>query len=189
MAHRIERLRPHAEEQARAEARRFPGIALRFVLVGQHRVEHMRAETGFRRMAGITVFVAEQAVQPAIDFMPGGKIINQLDMAIAAIEFLPSQKIVDVQGDGIAAFQIAEFMFLHLIAARIINQRLDRQMRKRGGHRRRQRPVGETVRRQHRRRYDMQFAKQLAEIAEPFIGLEIIAFHIRVRDAGMAVLR
>src|SRR6185312_6804974 len=62
MAERVVRCLAEAQEEPGREARRAPGIGLRLALVGEHRVEDMRAEARLGRMAAVPVLVAEEAV-------------------------------------------------------------------------------------------------------------------------------
>src|SRR6185437_3439541 len=120
--------RPRAQEQTGRKPRCLAGIALRLVFVSKYRVEDMRAEAGLCRMARLAILITEQAVQPAVDLMPSGEIINDLDMAIAAIKLGVAEQIIHVNCRRVIALQIAELMLFHQFAMRVIDQRLDRQM-------------------------------------------------------------
>ena len=62
------------------QPRRWTGIGLRFVAIGHRRIEDMGAEARFRDMAGVTVLVAKQRVQPAVSLAAIAKVIDQLGM-------------------------------------------------------------------------------------------------------------
>ena len=66
---------------------------MRLVAIDEERVEHMRAEAGFGGMAALAVAVAEQRVQPAVAAAAGGKIVDQLDMAVAIAK--PTGEVVE----------------------------------------------------------------------------------------------
>ena len=53
----------------------------------------MRAEAGFGGMAALAVAVAEQRVQPAVAAAAGGKVVDQLDMAVAIAK--PTGEVVE----------------------------------------------------------------------------------------------
>ncbi len=188
MAHGLQRRRRDAQEQPRRQARRRTGIGLRLAAPGQRRIEDMRPEAGFGRMAALPVGIAEQRVQPAIGDLAGLEIIGQLDMTAAAIE-RGARQFIDVEGHRVRTRQIAEAFLGHQLAGGIIDQCLDRQLGLRGRHRRRQRHRRVAVLWQHRRGKNKALAEPLRQPGNRGIGFEVVALDIGVRDARAPIGR
>ena len=57
----------------------------------------MRSKTGFSSMTAAPVAIAEQRVKPPISGAPGGKVVDQLDMAVAVVQSTDPGSLVQVE--------------------------------------------------------------------------------------------
>src|SRR5437879_428781 len=94
------------QEQPGRQPWRPPAIGLRFVAIGEDRVEDMRAKAGLGGVAAGAVAITEQRVQPAVAAAAASEIVDQLDMPGRIAERLGG--VIERQRRRMAARQTAE---------------------------------------------------------------------------------
>ena len=151
---------------------------MRLVAPGHHGVEHVRAETRLRYMAGLPVLVTEQRVQPTVGRAAMTKIIDQL--GVAAVD----GNVVEIHRYCMVARQAAQEPLRHLAARGVEYVQPHRQRCLRLRHRRRLHDAAEPPARQHRE-WQQEAAAQLGrQRCDRRLGAQVGALDIHMRDAG-----
>ncbi len=189
VAERVVRRLAEAQEEARRQPRRAAGIGLRLAAIGEHGVEHVRAEAGLRAVPAAAVLVAEEAVQPAVAAAALAEIVDQLEMSVSRGEIGAVDDLVELDRDRLGALQPAEAMARRLAAGAVIDDEAHRQILLARRHRRRQRLGAPGRARQHRGGQQMALAEEIAEFRQARIGDEVGALDIDMRDAAPAARR
>src|SRR5271167_1238723 len=98
----------------------------------------MRAKTGLGSMAAVAAPIAEDRMQPAIGGGALGKIVDQLDMAIALAESLDAERTIKVEHGRMISRQASESVTQYLVPVGIAHDGGNRQLGLASRHRRRQ---------------------------------------------------
>src|SRR3546814_10645847 len=124
VAERVVGLRPEGEKEACGEAGRPAGVGLRLALVGQDGVEDVGAKGGLGDVARGLVFVAEQAVQPAVGLAARGEVVDQLHVAPFAASAV--EEVLEVDEGRVVARQLAQWPATDLAAFGVVGVERDR---------------------------------------------------------------
>src|SRR6516164_1290913 len=102
-----------------------PAVGLGLAAIGQNRIEYMCPKAGLCSMPAAPMAIAEQRVQPPVCGTAGGKIVDQLDMAVAAVQCLDPGDLVEVERHTMCPRQPAEAVTEDLVPLGIVDQRGD----------------------------------------------------------------
>src|SRR5271166_4829991 len=148
----------------------------------------MRAKTGFSGMTAAPVAIAEQRVKPPIRGASGGKVVDQLDMAIAAVQSIDPGDLVQVEYYLVRPRHSPERMTQNFVSLRVIDQRRNRQLGLIDGHRRRQYKALPFMERHDRRGQQITLAEGAREPRKIEVGHQVAAFDIDMCNPSAAAI-
>jgi len=139
-------------------------------------------------MTAAPVAIAKQRVKPSIRGAPCGKVVNQLDMAIAVVQSLDPGDPVQVECGLVCPRHSPERITQNFVSLGVINQRGNRQLGLTDGHRCRQYKALPFIERHDRGGQQITLAQSAREPREIGVSWQVGAFDIDMCDPPAAAI-
>jgi len=139
-------------------------------------------------MTAAPVAIPEQRVKPPIRGAPAGKVVDQLDMAIAGVQSIDPSDLVQVECRLMRPRHSPERMTQNFVSLRVIDQRRNRQLGLTDGHRCRQYNALPFIERHDRRGQQITLAEGVREPRKIEVSHQVAAFDIDMCNPSAAAI-